>query len=232
MSRWAWVFVAIPAWAQPAPAPPDPLAAREALARKRNADWETLAKGLDAKIAHMLPCDARVRGAIEEVSRASEARLAAISDYLNAAQARAATDSQRAHAAVTEEHSAMRELGTERAEAEQRRTAIDAQIADLKDSARRRPVLDGGVAKLGEIRGMTEERIAQLAREASERQALRDSLESLAASYDARAKAMDAEVTAFSPEAARWLAYYAARLTRAGTECSITSQARPQRKKQ
>src|ERR1700685_1017693 len=75
------VLLAIPAFAQQA----DLLAARETLAQKRAAEWETLAKGLEARIVRMLPCDPRVKGAIEEVSRASQARLASLSDYLNAA---------------------------------------------------------------------------------------------------------------------------------------------------
>ena len=88
----------MPALAQQAAPAANPLAAREALAQKRAAEWETLAKVLEGKIARMLPCDSRVHGAIEEVSRASQARLASLNDYLQAAAAQAKADAERARA--------------------------------------------------------------------------------------------------------------------------------------
>jgi chromosome segregation ATPase len=214
-----------------APAPADSLAPREAVADQRTTEWETLAKALDGKVARMLPCDPRVRSAIEEVSRASEARMAALSDYLRAAAAQTGTEAQRARAAVADEDAGIQAVTTERAEAEQRRAAIDAQLADLKDSDKRRPSLDPAAAKLGEIDGMARARVAQLDQEIARRSSLRASLDGLAASYEARAKAMEAETAALSDESTRWLEYYAARVARAGTECAITNQ-RPQRKKQ
>jgi chromosome segregation ATPase len=225
------LLLAIPAWAQPAPAPADSLSAREALADKKAADWEALAKGLDTKIARMLPCDTRVRSAIEEVSRASQARLAAIANYLNAAAVETKSEAQRARAAIAQQDAAIQALGGERAEVEQWRTALDAQMGDLKESAKRRQALEDALAKLGEIRGMMDARIARLAEEASRRQGARASLDTLASAYDVRERAVDAEVTALAGESARWIEYYTARLARAGTECSITQQTRPRRKR-
>ena len=56
-------------------------------ADKAAADWESLAKGLEQKIATLLPCDPKSRAAVEEVSHASDARLSALSAYLKAAAA-------------------------------------------------------------------------------------------------------------------------------------------------
>jgi hypothetical protein len=222
------LLLAIPAFAQQ----PDPLAARQALAQKRATEWETLAKGLEARIARMLPCDARVKGAIEEVSRASQGRLGSLSDYLNAAAAQAKLDTERARQAAAESGVAAKEAGVELTEAEQQRAAIDGQLADLKDSSRRRPMLNDAAAKLAGIQTITVANIARLQQEAARMAALGGSLTDLAAAYQARQTAIDAELAALVEETVRWVDYYTVRLSRAEAECAITNQARPQRKKQ
>src|SRR3984957_15543058 len=62
----------------------DPLESLRQVADKASADWQGLAKGLEQKIATLLPCDPKSRAAGEEVSRASDARLAALSAYKRA----------------------------------------------------------------------------------------------------------------------------------------------------
>ncbi len=209
------------------------LAAREALADKRATEWETLAKGLESKIARMLPCDARVRSAIEEVSRASQARLSSLNDYLRAAAAQAKVDAERARATASALDNAAKDADVERTEADQQRAAIDAQIADLKESAKRRQDLDDAAAKLDQIRAMTVAQAERWQQEAGRRVALGGALADLATAYEARQKVIDAELATLGEETARWLDYYTARLKRADMECFITNQARPaQRKKQ
>jgi len=61
---------------------PDSLTALQQAAEQRTSEWDGLARTLEGKIARMLPCDARVRTTIEEVNRASDARLAALGKYL------------------------------------------------------------------------------------------------------------------------------------------------------
>ncbi len=223
------LLIAIPALAQQQQ-PADPLAAREALAQKRATPWETLAKGLESKIARMLPCDPRVKAAIEEVSRASQARLASLSDYLQAAGAQAKADAERARKSSVDAAAAAKEAGVELTEAEQQRAAIDGELADLKDSARRRPSLDDAATKLAGIQALTVARIARLQQEAARRTALVDSLTVLESAYQARQTAIDAERAALVEETANWVNYYATRQTRAETECSVTN--RTQRKRQ
>ena len=63
------------------------LAALEQTAQKRHAEWEALAKDMNDRMARILPCDPRALAAVTEVSRASEARLAALADYLRAVSA-------------------------------------------------------------------------------------------------------------------------------------------------
>jgi hypothetical protein len=229
-NRWGALLLlfTIPTFAQQA----DPLAARQALAQKRNTEWEALAKGLESKVARMLPCDPRVKAAIEEVSRASQARLAALSDFLQAAGAQAKADAERARQSAADSATSAKEAGVELTEAEQQRAAVDGQLAELKDSARRRPALDDAVAKLTAIQAITVAHIARLQQEAARRSALSGSLADLAATYQARQNAIDTELAALVEETTDWVNYYTTRLARAQTECSITNRSRPSRKQQ
>ncbi len=67
------------------------LAALAQTAQQKKADWgQNYRSGLDTSILALLPCDPKVAVAIAEVSKASEARLAAISAYLQEAARQAA----------------------------------------------------------------------------------------------------------------------------------------------
>src|SRR5260221_14284400 len=63
------------------PALAQPSAAPETNLDKLTNDWYTLANSLEPRITRMLPCDPRVRTAIDEVSRASSARTFALNTY-------------------------------------------------------------------------------------------------------------------------------------------------------
>src|ERR1051325_7333143 len=130
------------------------LAALAQKAEKAAADWETLAKTLDARTARLLPCDARMRSAIEEVSRTSEARLAAASEFLRAAIAKNKQDA----AAVAGLGAALKDfpadISAEATDAEQLRSGLEAQAGDLNDSAKRRPALDEARRALNAVTGL------------------------------------------------------------------------------
>lgn len=242
MKPLVWLALIIPACAQEHPAQEhlsqsaqaavDVRSPLEEIADKRASEWDALAKGLEGKIARMLPCDPRVRGALEEVSRASEARLTALSQYLESAAAQSKNDVEKARTALAVEQAAAKDAETERVEAEQQRAAIDGQIADLAQSAKRRQALDEARKKLDEIHTKVDQRLARAQEETARRAALTASLQQLAAGYEARQKAIAGELSALASETARWNEYYAARLGRAQTECSITNRAPAQRKKQ
>src|SRR5580698_4019466 len=102
---------------------------REA-AEKATVDWAALAKGLEQKIATLLPCDPKSRAAVEEVSRASDARLSALSAYTKAAAAAARADAEAAKRALAEQSAISGGWNTESAEANQQRAAIESQVAD------------------------------------------------------------------------------------------------------
>ena len=202
-------------------APPDPLAPLQQAAEQKAGEWQALAHSLEAKIARMLPCDPRAQAAIEEVSRASEARLLATSQYLNAAVALAQGDTEAARVAAAGQDDGNRDLETEREEAEQERIAVEGQLADLGDSVRRLAALEAAQKKLAEIAAMIRERAAKTQQLAANRNTLAVPLNNLLAAYQARQAALENEQMALAVETTRWNEYYAARLARARTECSI-----------
>jgi hypothetical protein len=212
----------------------DSPAALQEAAEKKNADWDALAKTVEARIARMLPCDARVRGAIEEVSRASEARLSALSQYLQAVAAQFHADAQLVAQALSRQEEGAREGETNRAETEQERIAVDAQLTDLAESLKRRAQLAEAQRSLSAIADVVRQRVENAQQQAAKRAALTAGLRELAAALETRDTAVQAEIAAAGAEASRWSEYYAARLARAQTECAILNAgpSRPlQRKK-
>jgi hypothetical protein len=214
---------------QPA-APPEAASLRQ-VAEKKSAEWEVLARALDGKIARMLPCDARVSSAIEEVSRASEARLAALADALKAEADRARTDSGQARAAVTGEESRLREKDAERVDSAQERTDVDRQLADLTEGAKRQAAFEDARKKLALIAASIDRRAADSADAENLDTALNTSLRELLVACQAREAALAKEQAALAAEASRWSVYYTARLARAGIECSVTNPAGAKKKK-
>jgi chromosome segregation ATPase len=228
------LFILMVAAAAAQDKPPEAAPSPQELAAKKSAEWEALAGNLEAKIARMLPCDARVRTSIEEVSRASDSRVAALAQSLQEAAAQARRDAEAARSALAEQEMHAREMEAERAEAEQEQAAVDAQLADLSENAKRRAALDGAMTKLESIAASLKQRVATAEEQNARRASLTASLRDLVGSYDARLQALETSILAASKEATRWKEYYAARVARAQTECSLTNQAprRQPKKKQ
>jgi chromosome segregation ATPase len=199
-------------------------------AAKASAAWANLAKGVEGRIARMLPCDPRLTAAIEEVSQASEARLAAVNQYVQAAVLESQQDSETARAALTVEQASARELETDRAEIEQERIAVEGQLSDLTDSAKRRPALEDARVKLQQIASSLDARGADLQAQIAKRATLVASLGAVLSARQARQRALEAQLSALPVETQRWNDYYAARLARARTECEITNPSHARRK--
>lgn len=210
------------------------MAALQQSVDQKTADWDSLARTLESRLARMLPCDPRVRTAIEDVNKASDARLAALSQYWQAAAAQAHADVLSVAKALADEDAAARDVDTARAEAEQQRIAVDAQLADLADSLKRRAQLDEAGKALTAIAEQVRQRVAAADQESAKRTALTAALRDLQVACLAREKSIQTEIAALTIETARWSDYYASRIARAHTECSITNQGptRPLRKKQ
>ena len=227
----AGALAAAVAFAQPAADTSANQAALRQTAEKKSAEWEALAKALDNKIQRMPPCDARVRQSIDEVRVASEARLAALSEVLRSAIVQASAETQRGKDALAGEEANLREAATERGDTEQERVAVNAELADLKDTAKRRDGFDEPLKKLGDIADRTEARADNANRQIEVRALFSVALRDLLAAEQKRQEALDREQAALAAETSAWEQYYAARIARADTECLVIGGGKPSGKK-
>ena len=215
------VLTAAAALAQNDSAPPE-LAGLEQTARQRAADWNKLALALEPSIARLLPCDPKVTEAISAVSRASEARLAALAAYLEAARQQATRQTEAARRVLAAGRQFAGELQEDQADLAQEQSGLNGQIEDLATSTGQKPSLGDAQAALRQVAALLSER-ADLGQGAAGRQeALAAALAGLVAAYEARDAALQSESASFASERTLWTAYYAARLARAQTECSVT----------
>lgn len=206
-----------------AQSPPAPdLGALEQTAQKRQTAWESLAKDLNERVARILPCDPRATAAIIEISRASEARLAALADYLRAASVKAFAETASAKILLDAEERRAVEAGLQQADAGQEQTAVDTQSDALAESVKQRASLEDPQKLLVQIAAMVHQQAAAAEQQAGAADADLALLRDLVTKFDARDAALRDESVAFETERARWNGYYAARLARTQTECSIT----------
>ncbi len=231
---WLGTLCAVIAIAQEKPAVS--LAALREAAQQKTLEWDALAQDLETRIARMLPCDPRLTGAIEEVSRASEARLTALRQYLEADQARAKSDAAAAAGFISAQDTLKLELNQERAEADQERVAIEGLLVEAGESAKRSASLAEAERVLEAIAQMARQRGAQAEGQATGSDAFAGTLADLGASLKARQTALDNEMRVLDAEIPRWKEFYAARLARAQAECTVINpqapvQRRPARRK-
>jgi hypothetical protein len=217
-AAWAGILWCAAAFGQS----PADLSTLEQTAQKRHAEWESIAKDLGERMARILPCDPRYAAGINEVSRASEARLAALADYLRAASAKAFAETAAARLLLNAEERRVLEAGLERSDAAQEQTAVDIQSDALAESVKKRAALEDPQRVLGQIAAMVHQRVSTADQQTEGAGAAVKLLRDLIAKFDARDAALREESVAFEAERARWNTYYATRLGRAQTECSIT----------
>lgn len=230
MKRASSVFICVALFAGCAAIAQDPspqnavpdLAALEQTAQKRHAEWEALAKDMNDRMARMLPCDPRALAALNEVSRASEARLAALSDYLRGASSQAFAETAAARNLLNAEEKRAVEASLERADAGQEQTAVDTQSDALAQSVKQRSSLEAPQKLLAQISAMIHRRVTATEQQAGAADAAVALLRDLVAKFDARDAALREEFAASEAERSRWNGYYAARRARAQIECTIT----------
>ena len=203
------------------------LAALQQIAQKRHAEWEALAKDMNDRMSRMLPCDPRAQAAVTEVSRASEARLGALADYLRAASSQAFAETAAARSLLNAEERRAVEASLERADAGREQTAADTQSDALSQSVKQRASLEAPQKLLAQITAMIHQRTAAMEQQAGSADAAVALLRDLVTKFDARDAALREEFAASEAERTRWNGYYAARRTRAQIECSITQIGTP-----
>jgi len=205
--------------------PPDSLAQLEQAVLKATTDWQGVAKDLEGRIARMLPCDPRTKAAIDEVSNASQNRLAALAQYYKASLTLAENRTAGAKRLLDAEDARTMALIADKLHGDEVLAAVVAAVADLGQGARTQPALESARAALQQTADMLKQRLQLAQDQAERRDAVMDSLKALVAAYQIRETAVKEASAAFEVEHAKWNAYYAARAQRAQTECAITGGA-------
>jgi hypothetical protein len=196
--------------------------ALEQTAQKRGLEWEALAKDMNDRMARILPCDPRALAAVNEVSQASEARLAVLAEYLRAVSGKAFAETAAVKTLLDIEERRAVEAGLERADAGQERTAVNMQSDALAQSMQQRASLEAAQKLLKQIAAAIQQRASAMEQHAGSADAAVALLRELEPNLEARDAALRDEFAAFEAERTRWNGYYSARRARAQIECSIT----------
>ncbi len=198
------------------------LAALEQTARQKSTEWDRLAQALDASIRGLLPCDPKAAAAITEVSKASDARIAALSAYLQEAGRQHALQTAAARHMLASVEPLGAELPMEKLDLEQEQLGVRGQTAALSDSAQRRSSFNGAQDALRHIASLEQQRSDAVDSAISHTDATAAAVRGLLTELEGQEAALKETQAAFAAEGARWSAYYSARLARAQTECAIT----------
>jgi hypothetical protein len=201
------------------------LTSLEIAAQKAAAGWQILARDLDPRLARMLPCDPRAKTAIDEVSRASQARLATLDAYYDAAAHDAKARRASVQSMLAAEEARLAETNVALAQAEQSAAALSKQLGVLTDGIRDKPNLEPASSALSQAQAPARDGVTSVRNVAARRTPLIAALRELVSAAEARDAALTEARTAFEAERARWNGYYAARLARSETECAIISPA-------
>ncbi len=189
-------------------------------AEQKTQTWDTLAKSLEGKIRGLLPCDPKIATAVEEVSRASDARLTAFSDYFRAVLAEiSARAADAARLLDYQAHGGNQFLETEHAEGVEERAGIESQVSQLLANPGRKVEIGEPEAALREVAALTDQRNLVMVQQSVRSDALNESLRALMSQLQAADSAIKALSAAHSTEAERWRVYYVARLARVQAEC-------------
>src|SRR5206468_229591 len=135
----------------------------------------------------------RATAAINEVSRASEARLAAIAAYLQSASAQAIAQTQAAKALLDAEQARVAEANSERDDAAQERTSVEAQATALAESLKQRSSLSDAQSALQQVLQSIRDRSSLAEQQAGTRTATLELLRQTVADFQAREAALKDE---------------------------------------
>ena len=223
--RWSTIAVAFAAaggLSAQDPAANSPAALQDSAAR-RTTEWTTLEANLELRLARLLPCDARVRAAIEEVSRAADARTVARTSYWTTISLRSKAQVEAVRGLLAEEEGRAGDWPKDRADAQVDVAAATAQAASLGPSIRQLPALAAPQKSLEAVTQMYRVLEAQSAERANSMGQLVSGLRELLMASEARQATIEDQLKAVGTEGQLWSAYYTARQARAEVECSITS---------
>ena len=205
---------------------PPSLATLEQNMKTTETAWIALAQDLDARLARMLPCDAAVARTIQETSSASQARLQAFTAYAQEAAKGAAADTVAALNIREAEQARLTSIPAERTDTEQERAGIESQLRNLAESVRAKSGLAPAEQQLKQLESMTRERATLAAKQSADGPGVMEALNTLISLLEKREAALRQIAASAAAQTPRWDAYYAARLARARTECTVTGGGR------
>jgi len=172
-----------------------------------------------------LPCDPQARAAIEEVSRASEARNVALTSYWTVASLQSKTQVEAIRGLLSQEGERVGDWVVDASQAQADVAFATAQRTSLTLSVPQLPALANPQKDLEAIA----EQYRLLEKQAQERAAahgqLIEDLRELLNTSQARQAAIDERLRTVGIEGQRWSAYYVARQARAQVECSLINPA-------
>lgn len=204
---------------------PGSLAAMQQTASQRTAEWNALAANLEQRVARLLPCDPQARAAIEETSRASDARTITLTGYWAMASFQSKAQVEAIRGLLAKEEGRAADWAADAKEAQLDIDLVTAQGASLATSIAQIPALVNPQKDLEAIG----EQYRLLEKQAQERVTahgrLVDDLRELLNTSQARQAAIDERQKAVGVEGQRWSAYYAARQARAQVECTLVNPA-------
>lgn len=182
-----------------------------------------MASNLEQRVARLLPCDPQARAAIDEVSRASDARGIALTSYWTMASLQSKTQIEVIRRLLAQDEDRTADGAADANEARVDVALAAAQRTSLASSVRQLPALAAPQKDLEAI----EEEYRLLEKQAQERAAgggqMLDDLRELLKAGQARQAAIDERLKTVGAEAQRWSAYYAARQARAQVECALVN---------
>jgi hypothetical protein len=204
---------------------PSSLPALQQTVSQRTAEWNTLATNLEQRIARLLPCDAQARVAIDEASRASEARSVALTSYWSVASLQSKTQVEAIRRLLAQEEERVGDWVVDASQAQADVAFATAQGTSLAVSVPQVPALANPQKDLDAIA----QQYRLLEKQAQDRAAahgrLIDDLRELLNTSQTRQAAINERLRTVGVEGSRWGAYYAARQARAQAECSIINPA-------
>ena len=207
---------------------PSSLPALQQSASQRTTEWSTLATNLEQRIARLLPCDPQARTAIDEVSRASEARSVALTSYWTVASLQSKTQVEAIRGLLMQEADRVGDWVVDASEAQADIAFAAAQGSSLVSSLPQVPALANPQKELQAIA----EQYRLLEKQAQDRAAahgqLVADLRELLNTSQTRQAAIDERLRTVGVEGQRWSAYYAARQARAQSECFLINPAAAQ----
>jgi hypothetical protein len=187
--------------------------------------WSQMARTMEERISHLLPCDQAAIRIVDEAAKASDARMAAQSRYLQALHERAGETTKAASAVVEEmKLESAAQLG-DRNDTEQERAGIESRVGNLDSSVSQKPSLLAARVRLQELQSLVGDRAMQASTQAVNSQQAMAALQVLITALESREAALAKQSAPLQEEQLRWKGYYAARTARARVECSVAGGA-------